>query len=205
MNIKKWGLVGIVAGILSFSSCGYNDTVKLPNNYVVENVRRETRADYRGNIVFDYNECSRKLEKLIDKSRVNGVISYIGFLKTNDKTISVNNVNLNQENIAGSGGILLSDGGDAKGENNVTLFDHGGIIIKFKPIEKCQEDNYILQLKTQGNEISPAIALEEYKKGDTISIPTIKEIPLEGDPLYFRCRTLNKLDYLYLQDIKKVK
>ncbi|MBU4308757.1 MAG: hypothetical protein KJ566_03105 [Nanoarchaeota archaeon] len=165
--------------------------IKLPNGYIASGKKIESKA-HKGS----YNIRSYERD-LVRKSRLNGTISYIGFLKTEDNVISVNNIN--QKNRAGDGGIL-SAGGDSK--NNVTIFDYGGIIMKIKPLN-LKIDEYLMQIKTHENRISPIIALEKFDEGDTISIPTIRKYDYSS--WWKSYRILNEIDYLYLHEIEDKK
>ena len=109
-------------------------------------------------------------------------------MKKEDNSISINNITQNAE---GGGAFLFA--GDA--ESNLDVFNYSGIVVKIKTLPQ----EYILQLKTQENRISPAIALEKFKQGDEVSIPTIRE----DKKIICGYRILNEVDYLYLHELRK--
>jgi hypothetical protein len=178
-------------------------SITLPNGYVTPGIIYIS-TKHPGS----YNLYSRenREEDLVYKSRINGKISFIGFLDVGDNTVSINNITQNSH--AGNGGFVLSPGGD--GANNLNVFDNGGVIIKIESLDnKGIESEYLMQLKVKDNLLSPAISLKYLKKGDRISIPTIRkyDIPDQGygffsvDKVRRYYRILNNVDYIYLNEI----
>jgi len=197
-KIKKFGLIGLLLGSLALnvSACkDYRVPVDLPNNYETMGVVRKSEAHQGSLNIYSYEP------DLEEKSRVTGEITYLGFAKNEDQSVSINNINQNAEL---SGISLLSDA-----ENNMTIYDNMGIIIKIK----TDYQEYIFNLKTQDNILPPSIILEKYKEGDRVSIPTVREYEsCDGGALdnrfnkpaiYRGYRILNEIDYIYLHEIQE--
>ncbi len=196
VKAKKLGLAGLVlAGSLNLfnaSGCGKDirTSFELPNGYNVTGLF-EKSVEHKGS----YNVFSDEAD-LEEKSRTIGEITYLGFAKNEDTTLSINNINQN----ARSSGLI-----SGKAENNTTVYDNMGVILKIK----TDKQEYIFNLKTQEDILPPSIILEKLKKGDKVSIPTIRMyerairhskstgygLALQG------YRVLNEMDYIYLHEI----
>ncbi len=170
--IKKLGLVGLIlVGSLLFPRCGEGTKeVILPNNYITSGEKWVSNL-HKGS----QNVLSTE-ENLVEKSRINGRISYLGLLKTEDQNILTGSDNKTEEEI----------------------------IMKIQP-ENYKIAEYIMQIKVHGERISPLFVLEKFKEGEIISIPTIRKYDEDGlsggnGNLY---RMLNEVDYLYLHEIEK--
>ena len=188
---KRLGLAGLA--LLSSLAVGvsgckdYRVPVELPNSY-------QTRGIVEKSI--DHSDIFSDEADLEEKSRVTGEISYLGFAKNEDNSVSVNNIN---------------QYATGRAQNNVTVYDNMGIIIKIK----TSKQEYIFSLKTQYNILPPSIILEKFKKGDKVSIPTIRKydgggyfkIPLDNhflSPTFGDgYKILNEIDYIYLEEIRK--
>lgn len=190
-------LILILAGIfilILFSGCIKENSypIVLPNDYSAlgEKVQSKTNID-------SYNILSRE-ENLINKSRIEGTITYLGTIDVGDNSVSINNVEMNSE--GGNGGLLAGGG---NGINNLDIFDNGGIFLKLKT---SLEKEFLMQIKSYKNNLSPVISLEYLKVGQKISFPTIREYEhhscgCSGKHVY---RILNNPDYIYLHEINKV-
>ena len=190
-GIKKLGFAGILVGGLMVGGCGNSKMpIDLPNNYQTLG-SSEKSIKHKGSTNIFSNELD-----LEEKSRIDGVISYIGFAKNEDTSISINNINQD----ARTRGLISGNA-----QNMTTIYDNMGVIVKVR----TSKQEYIFSLKTQGNLLPPSIILEKYKKGDMISIPTIRKykmimtgsFPFGGASNGYRI--LNEIDYIYLNEIRK--
>ncbi len=202
------GLTGIVLGSsLLLNSCkvgcDQNDAPKiliLPNEYA---------ATYEGNYTTysndgkDHNiyllQFSSKEKNLEEKSRIKGIITYLGPIKEEDP-ISIKDFDIKQKSQGGEGGFI-GGGGDAK--SIINIYDHNNIMMKIKTIQDCNIKEYFMDIKSKQKDISPGIGLHMYKQGDTISMPTIRCVGLNLFSDQKRYRSLNQVDILYLEDIRK--
>jgi hypothetical protein len=181
--------------LLIITGCRNYQPTTLPNGYL-------TSAETYSSIVHPGSINLRSKENdLMKKSKIIGTISYLGFLNVEDNTLSINNIEQNAT--AGRGGFL-GRGGD--GTNNLAVFDNGGVILKVVTSGAINE--YIFQLKSNNNELSPAISLKYLKEGDKILIPTIREYENsidrggeDGIYAYRWYRILNKIDYIYIHEL----
>jgi len=200
VKARKLGLAGLaLLGSLAVSVSGckdYRTLIELPNHYQTSGFLEKSIA-HKGS----YNVFSDE-EDLERKSRVTGEITYLGFAKNEDTTISINNINQD----ARTSGLISGNA-----QNNAIVYDNMGIILKVK----TGKQEYIFNLKTQDNILPPSIILEKFKKGDKVSIPTIRKyeyairskrnknpVSCSGSwlPGY---RILNEIDYIYLQEIEE--
>lgn len=190
--------LSFVASSFLLTGC-YNVPVTLPNGHTTN-----TKHSIQYSKKYEFRYITSKEDSLEEKSRFTAVISYIGFLKTDKADVSINNVV--QNNHAGDGGFIASDGGDA--ENNTTIYNHGGVFLEVKPITPAEFNKYILQVKSKNNRLSPAIALEEYHKGDTVSIPLLRDVSFLPKRRilynYSTYKLMNEIDDIYLSEIKKM-
>lgn len=174
---------------LFITGCESNkyESTTLPNDYVTSADKYISQA-HPGS----YNIRSRE-EDLVTKSRIVGTISYLGFLNVEDNALSINNISQNAYG--------------RNGDNDLSVFDDGGVIIKV--LTSGQVNEYIFQLKSNKNELSPAISLKYLKEGDKISIPTIREYENSSCQCgsyrpYRWYRILNQVDYIYIHEINTV-
>lgn len=186
------GIAGLV-GLLSGCSTYEPQTSKLPNGVVVEGVIEKSKAN-SGYLNFRPYQNSSKID-YAQKSRLEGTITYVGFLETKEKSIEIKSITQSGD---ANGGIF--SGGNV---SNVAKIDpKDEIFIKILADPKYNNTNeWIMQvIADYGVDPSPSILLNALNNGDKVSIPTIREY---DDPrnLY---RVFNQIDKLRISEIKKL-
>jgi hypothetical protein len=184
-KIKRLGLAGILIGSLALGVSGCKAfPVELPNHYQTKGIVAQSIAHMGSQNVFS------KEDNLDEKSRIDGEISYLGFVKNDNKDVSVNNINQN----AASGGLIAGNA-----ENKLSVYNNSGVLIKIK----TSKQEYIFNLKSN-NDLPPSIIFEKFKKGDKVSIPTIRKYEeAHMHTVYQGYRILNEIDYIYLEELRK--
>ncbi len=205
MKIRNLLLSGglVVASLLNNSCNARYEQITLPNGF-----KTEGKLSYQDNPTVFSEKFPEKsfietsFRDLQENSRLVGKVKDIGLLIEDNDKQQKNIQNLTQFAVGGSGGLLLSNGGNA---TNKISSEYYNVVISFESNDSLK--SYTVLVNADMSKVPPSALLSKLKKGDLISIPTVRYSNSYGGGFDSKCsyyKILNQTDCWKTEEIKSV-